>query len=273
MSNFLKLLNPLKTDKSNQHCNICNANFTISLKSHECSECYTLVCEEHANKSPTDQPVCDDCLKGRIKKELNIEFTYQLSSLKKELSELKGYKSEKRKTITSMDIQINSLQDKLRNEEKSHQHRIEDIDRQTKEEEEKVNKFQQEQKEVVSQAQTSQEKTKSLCENLARLNESIQSRKLERSGLDGEVNELKEKSEGLLEKNQELITYGRVRTMSCSKCHKVIKHKFKNEIIDILKFEGHEEMIASLIDEEIKDPDKERSPVDLTKNVCACLIF
>ncbi|CAG9318377.1 unnamed protein product [Blepharisma stoltei] len=270
MSSFLKLLNPLKSEKSSQHCNICNASFNLTLKPHECSECYTLVCSEHVNNSPTDDPVCDECLKGRIKKELNVEYTYHLSSLKKELSELKAFKSEKRKGIASMDTKINELIDQTRSEEKTHHKQVEDFEQKTKASLDQIKQLEEEEKKLKNEIERSQANTKQLKEKLVSVNGAQQSRKLEKTGLETEVDEFNEQETKLLEENQQLITYQRVRTMSCSKCHKTIKQRFKEKIIEILRFEGHEEMIASL-EGEIKTGKKDQEEV--TRNPCACAII
>ena len=78
---------------------------------------------------------------------------------------------------------------------------------------------------------------------------------------------LKKQRKTLRDENASMITFQRIRTITCNRCYRDIIIKFSDQIIEILYRKGKSELIPSVL--EIKDVEIDH----ITRDACQCMIY
>ncbi|CAG9314686.1 unnamed protein product [Blepharisma stoltei] len=231
------------------HCHICHLQFSAIHKGYECSVCKKGICKEHilVRTAMTLLPVCDDCERGRIKKEIARELAPQYKSLKGDMNWMLKEKEKIKAEITGKTEIISRLEIQTKNNEKTYAQRLENIEKKIEEENQREKTVQN----VVESLKNALNESKSSEEQMKKKKEDKEE---EIKAEVEEIKELKRSEEDVLYKIDEInkemrkmIPAGKLKSISCRKCYGVLKVNFKERLREALRNEGRESLFASLM--------------------------
>lgn len=232
---------------TNTCCHICTVQFSALVKRNECSVCKKGVCKEHifVRTAMTLMPICDDCEKDRIRKEVAKEMTPQYKALKGDMNWLIKEKEKFKTEMAAKNEIISRLEIQEKNNEKSYLQRLDNIEKKMEEENQREKTVQNvidSLKNALNESKTSETQMKQkLDTNSDEIKEEIQGITI----LKSEEEKLLFKTDEINKEIRNMILAKEIKAIACKKCYDQLKIKFSERLKQALANENRESLLSS----------------------------
>ncbi|CAG9319593.1 unnamed protein product [Blepharisma stoltei] len=258
-------------------CYICE---DISIRANsviECSICELAICKKHARRNDENSWICVNCVREEIKASLlNGELGNNLTQLRSDIKVYQDEKTRRREEIAKHKSTILRLESQLKTNESKYVQKIKAIEEKIEKEENRtylVESTIENLKEVIISSENSE---KVIRDRLNSIEAEIKHIEQNRDNHIKDIEKLDTESCELGNKNQNMIPYKKLRTITCRNCHNEIKKKFKDQILVLLRHIARESLIESVMNtrEAIESRDKNDPILAEEKKACPkCLLM
>ncbi|OMJ67545.1 hypothetical protein SteCoe_35262 [Stentor coeruleus] len=248
-------------------CNVCHNQFSMTNRHILCSTCFQKTCRHHITTEKSHS-TCDICLRIELKKKIMQDHHEHINSLKNDLRSLQHREKANLKEITVKTQTITKLEGSLKSQHEEFNTKLKTLDSsilsETKHIEESTSKISS----LTAMINSSKSHQKKKQEFFANITTELIKVQKDHSIIKEEHTLLSNKANKLIKENEKLITFQKVRTLTCNRCYKEVILKFKDEIIKILgQKENKNDLIASILAVRMEQTE------NLTNQSCKCLLF
>lgn len=247
-------------------CSVCHAQFSITNRSVVCSKCFQKTCRLHIYTEKT-QTICENCVRLEIRKSLTHKHQTKLNQLKNDLRSLQHREKANLKEISLKSDLISSLDSTLSTQSAEFNSKLSSLESQisseslsTQQNLQKVSEMKIELEKCKKSTKIHHEAWVSATTNLIKIQSGLTS-------VQQDHDTLYSKYQKLVEENSKMLTFQKIRTITCNKCYQSIVISYKEPIIQILsRKEKKSQLIPSILAINLMNSD------DVNSSSCKCVV-
>jgi myosin heavy subunit len=247
-------------------CSVCHGPFSMTNRSVICSKCFQKTCRLHIYTEKT-QTICEICVRAEIKRNLLHEKQEMITGLKSEFRSLQHREKANVKEISIKAELIGNLENSLQGQKEAAFQKISKIADLVEEEVESIQVSAKTVQEMNSEIEKCKKNSKEKHEAWVAATTELIKVQNSLTAVQKEHDSLKRRHNNLLKENEKMLTFQKIRTMTCNKCYKQIVLQYKEDIIKILsRKEKKSRLIPSILAINLIDSD------EIHSSSCKCLV-
>ena len=247
-------------------CSVCHSQFSITNRSVVCSKCFQKTCRLHIYTEKT-QTFCETCIRLEIRKGLLQKKQVQINALKNDLRSLQHREKANIKEISTKSELITALDSSLAGQTAEFVLRASTLEDQilsevalTQENLQKVSEMKSEVEKCKKGTKKHHEAWVSATTDLVKIQASLTTVQIDHD-------QLFEKYQRLVDENSKMLTFQKIRTITCNQCYQCIVLKYKDRIIQILsRKEKKSQLIPGILAINLIESD------EVNSSSCKCIV-
>ena len=247
-------------------CNVCHNQFSLSNRPVICSKCFQKTCKLHIT-SESSQNLCETCMRLELKRMFVQEKEDLINVLKNDLRSLQHREKANKKEIFLKTESISKLENVIKTQQETFNAKLKDLENIILQESKQIqinNNLVAEINQLIEHSRLTQ---KNEHEKFANATTELIKIQKDFGAIKAEHESLKLEEDRLKDENNKMITFQRIRTITCIRCYNKIILSYKDQIINILSRKEQKELIQSVLSIRISEND------NITISPCKCHLF
>lgn len=212
------------------------------------------------------QSLCEFCIRLELKRLITQERQDLITSLKNEFRSLQHREKANMKEISLKTESINKLEQQVKEQQKINNTKIQKAEEGISNEIAEKNYCDSQVILITEGINSANSRQKSEQEKWANTMTELIKVQKDLGTIQADHDLLKSEADLLINENDKMLTFQRVRTITCNRCYTEIVLKFNDRIIEILSRKEKTQMIAGVLAARYIEPD------NITRSICRCLI-
>lgn len=214
-------------------CSVCHGAFSMTNRSVICSKCFQKTCRLHIYTEKT-QTICETCVRVDLKRSLVHQRQDLLTGLKSEFRSLQHREKANLKEISIKAEVIANLENCLKQQKEDAAGKLEKIEKMVCEQVQEVKDCVRKVEEMNDEIEECKKNSKAKHESWVAATTELIKVQNSLTAVQNEHDVLNRRYTKLLKENEKMLTFQKIRTITCNKCYKEIVLLYKEDIIKIL---------------------------------------